>query len=82
MSDELSFPLPEQSQTIGAVIGSEEGFKINPDVDNLHLAFYRLVPTEGGKQGGESRQEGSGRQGNPKQQYPRGPAEHWEEENL
>lgn len=82
MSDELSFPLPEQSQTIGAVIGSEEGFKINPDVDNLHLAFYRLVPTEVGKQGGESRQEGSGRQGNPKQQYLRALAEHWEEEIL
>lgn len=56
MPDDVSFPLPEQSQTVGAVMGADDGYTLHPDVDNLHLAFYRLAPMGVGDEDGTKRQ--------------------------
>lgn len=70
MPDELSFPLPEQSQAVGTVVDSEDGYTVRPNIDNLHLAFYRLPPKE------------VGQEDEAKQKYLEALADHWGKEIL
>jgi CRISPR type III-B/RAMP module RAMP protein Cmr6 len=67
MSEPTSFPLPKRVGAVGPVQKQSDGYAVN--VDNLHLAFYRLVPN--------SVREDADGDTNRKQQYLQALAEHW-----
>ena len=73
MPEDLSFPLPDLAQKVGIAMDTGDGYTLRGDIQNLHLAFYRLAPLAVGAAAGD---EASGDE-SAKQQYLRALAKQW-----
>jgi len=72
MADDVTFPLPELTSSVGPAQASDQGYTLHPDQENLFLALYRLVPCEV-TNGGDG-------DGNKKQQYLDAVVDRWDEQ--